>query len=168
MTMGGSRALTVLLCSAWLVVCAPSAYPTAAAETFKPFKLKGVDGVERSLSDVLGKATLVGFFYPSCKYCGAAYPGIQRLYESYKDRGLSVVWINVMPEENRLIAEWRARHGASIPVLIGGRSVQRDYELTMTPTHFLLDSRGRVISKRSGYTAGDEKAIEQEILDALR
>ncbi len=150
------------------VVSGALARPTASADTFKPFKSKTVDGNELSLSEVLGRATLVGFFYPSCQYCNAAYPEIQKLYETYKDRGLSVVWINVLPEENRLVAGWRAQHASSIPVLIGGRSAQRDYKIEMTPTHFLLDSGGRVLAKKAGFVPGDEKTLEQETQTALK
>jgi len=139
----------------------------AAAESFKPFKLKALDGSQRSLPDVLGKATVVVFFFPSCQYCNAAFPEVQKIYDAYKDRGLSMVWINVVPDEEPLIAGWRATHGYTVPVLLGGRSVQDDYKLRMTPTHYLLDSRGKVLSKHAGYTAGDEKALERDIQQAL-
>ena len=140
---------------------------TAAAESFKPFKLKTLDGTQRSLPDVLGKATVVVFFFPSCSYCNAAFPEVQKIYDAYKDRGLSMVWINIVPDEESLIAGWRATHGYTVPVLLGGRSVQNDYKLVMTPTHYLLDSRGKVLSKHAGYTAGDEKALERSIQQAL-
>ena len=107
----------------------------AAAESFKPFKLKTLEGSPRSLPDVLGKITVVVFFFPTCQYCNAAFPEVQKIYDAYKDRGLSMVWINVVPEEEPLIAGWRATHGYSVPVLLGGRSVQNDYKLVMTPTH---------------------------------
>jgi cytochrome oxidase Cu insertion factor (SCO1/SenC/PrrC family) len=139
----------------------------AAAESFKPFKLKALDGSQRSLPDVLGKATVVIFFFPTCQYCNAAFPEVQKIYDAYKDRGLSMVWINVVPDEEPLIAGWRATHGYTIPVLLGGRSVQNDYKLVMTPTHYVLDARGKVLSKHAGYTAGDEKALERDIQQAL-
>ena len=139
----------------------------AAAENFKPFKLKTLEGSQRSLSDVLARATVVVFFFPSCQYCNAAFPEVQKIYDAYKDRGLSMVWINVVPDEEPLIAGWMATHGYTVPVLLGGRSVQNDYKLVMTPTHYLLDSRGKVLSKHAGYTAGDEKALERDIQQAL-
>jgi cytochrome oxidase Cu insertion factor (SCO1/SenC/PrrC family) len=141
--------------------------PAAAAERFKPFKLKTLDGVERTLADVLGKATLVVFFFPTCPYCNAAFPQIQKLHDTYKSEGLSMVWINVVPDEERLIPEWKARHGYTVPILLGGRSVPNDYKLVMTPTHYLLDSQGKVLSRHAGYTAGDEKSLEREIQQAL-
>ena len=138
-----------------------------AADSFKPFRLKALDGAETRLSDVIGRATLVVFFFPTCIYCNAAFPSIQRLHDTYKDQGLSMVWINVLPEEERLIAAWRMKHGYTVPVLLGGRSVQRDYSLTMTPTYYLLDSRANVLSRHAGYKPGDERDLARDIQQAL-
>jgi cytochrome oxidase Cu insertion factor (SCO1/SenC/PrrC family) len=151
-----------------LLLSAVATQDPAAAESFKPFKLKTLDGSQRSLPDVLGRATIVVFFFPTCQYCNAAFPEIQKIYDAYKDRGLSMVWINVVPDEEPLIAGWRAAHGYTVPVLLGGRSVQNDYKLVMTPTHYLLDSRGKVLSKHAGYNAGDEKVLELDIQRALQ
>ena len=154
-----------VLCAALLLASFET--PAVAADEFKPFKLKTLDGTERTLAEMLGKATLVVIFYPTCPYCNAAFPEIQKLHDAYKDQGLSMVWINVLPDEEKLIPEWRARHGYSVPILLGRRSVQNDYKLVMTPTHYLLNAKGEVLSRHAGYTAGDEKKWEREILQAL-
>jgi thiol-disulfide isomerase/thioredoxin len=152
-----------------LLLVASLAVPdrVAAADSFKPFRLKALDGVEKSLSDVLGKATLVVFFFPTCIFCNAAFPSIQRLHDTYKDQGLSMVWINVVAEEERLIAAWQMKNGYTVPVLLGGRSVQRDYKLTMTPTYYLLDSGANVLSRHAGYKLGDETGLVRDIRQAL-
>jgi thiol-disulfide isomerase/thioredoxin len=141
----------------------------SAADSFKPFKnLKTLDGGRQSLADVLGpKATLVVFFFPTCPYCNAAFPEVQKIYDRYKPQGLAMVWINVVPDEEKRIAPWQAEHGYTVPVLLGPRSVVNDYKLKMTPTHFLLDSAGKALSTHAGYTAGDEKTLEREIQHAL-
>jgi cytochrome oxidase Cu insertion factor (SCO1/SenC/PrrC family) len=96
-----------------LILAAALAIPSsAAAEKLKPFKLKTVDGVEKTLADVLGRATLVVFFFPTCPHCNAAFPKVQKLYDTYREQGLSMVWINVVPDERKLIPEWRAKHGS--------------------------------------------------------
>jgi thiol-disulfide isomerase/thioredoxin len=160
------RAVTVV-CGVLLMASIAMADGMLAAERFKPFKMKSLEGAEKSLSDVLGKATLVVFFFPTCPYCNAAFPEIQKFHDRYKDQGLSTVWINVVPQEERLIPGWRSTHGYTVPVLMGGRSVQNDYKLTMTPTHFLLDAQGNVISRHTGYKPGDGKELEREIQQAL-
>src|SRR5205085_4951040 len=124
---------------------------------FKSFKLKNVDGTQTAFADVLGRATLVVFFFPTCPYCNAAFPYIQQMHDRYKSDGLSVVWINVVPSEAKLIPAWRRAHGYTVPILLGGASAPNDYSIIMTPTHYLLDSTGHVLIRHAGYKPGDEK-----------
>lgn len=160
------RILSVAIVVTALVV--PSAAAAAKVETLKSFTLKTPDGVDRTLSDVLGsKATLVVFFFPTCPYCNAAFPSVQKLYDTYKDRGLSIVWINVVPDEARLIAGWQTQHGYTVPVLLGKGSTPMEYKVRMTPTHYLLNARGEILEKKDGFSPGDEKTLEQNILKAL-
>lgn len=151
-----------------LVLAVALASPSlAAADKFRGFKLKTLDGVEKTLPDVLGKATLVVFFFPTCPYCNAAFPKVQKIYDTYREQGLSMVWINVVPDEQKLIAAWRTQHGYTVPVLLGGRSTPNDYKVRMTPTHYLLDGRGEILSKQDGFNPGDETRLEQQIQKAL-
>lgn len=140
---------------------------SVAADKFKPFTLKTLDGSERSLSNVLGKATLVVFFYPTCPYCNAAFPAVQKIYDAYNDRGLSMVWINVITNEESLIAPWQKEHGYTVPVLLGDRALAMSYNLRMTPTHYLLDGKGQILASHAGYKAGDDKELERSIQKAL-
>ena len=161
-----SSCLRGFLCFALLLsLSSPS---VTAAEKLKSFKLKTLDGVEKTLSDVAGKkTTLVVFFFPTCPYCNAAFPKVQKLYDSYRERGLSMVWINVVPDEAKLIADWRTQHGYTVPVLLGKQSTPREYGVRMTPTHYLLDARGEILSKQDGFNPGDEVRLEQQIQKAL-
>jgi thiol-disulfide isomerase/thioredoxin len=148
-------------------VLAGSAAVAGAVDTFKPFKLRTPEGKQVALADVLDRATLVVFFFPTCSYCAAAYPGIERVHDAYGDRGLSLVWINVLPEQKALIEDWRRRHGQRGTVLLGGSSVQRDYRLMQTPTYWLLDARGTPLWRHDGYAPGDDEALEREVARAL-
>jgi thiol-disulfide isomerase/thioredoxin len=137
---------------------------------FKPFKLKTIDGERRTLADVRGsKATLVIFFYPRCPYCSAEAPAIQRLADSYKPRGLSVVYINILPEEDTLVRGWQVEHGDSVPVLVGASpsSIEHDYLVAATPTQYLLDATGHILATHSGFQPGDEKTLEEEVKTAI-
>ncbi|MBI2815610.1 MAG: TlpA family protein disulfide reductase [Acidobacteria bacterium] len=156
----------------WCLLLVAFAMPPVSAkdpDKFKPFKLKTSDGAAKTLQDFANKATLVGFFFPTCAYCNAALPEVQNIYEKYKDKGLSVVWINVLPKQNKLIPDWQEKHHLTIPVLIGAsqEALQRDYRLNATPTHYLLDANGQVIFSQTGYKPGDEKALEAKIAETL-
>jgi hypothetical protein len=106
------------------------------------------------------------FFYPTCPYCNAAFPSVQKMFDTYKEQGLSMVWINVISNEEGRIADWQREHGYTVPVLLGDRPLAMSYSLRMTPTH-LLDAKGQVLSSHAGYKAGDEKDLEKSICKAL-
>jgi peroxiredoxin len=150
-----------------LLLCGESA---PAAEKFKPFKLKTLDGTKKTLRDYSNKATLVAFYYPTCAYCNVALPEVVKLYDKYKDQGLSMVIINVKPEEVKLISGWQEKYHFTIPVLIGASldSLMDDYSLTRTPTHILLGSKGEVLLRQNGFDRGNENAIETKIAEALK
>ena len=151
-----------------LVVVLAFASPAAAADKLKPFKLKTLEGVEQSLAQVSGaKATLVVFFFPTCPYCNAEFPFVQQWYDTYKAHGLNVVWINVVPDEQKLIRDWQKQHGYTVPVLLGKDSTPGDYKVRTTPTQYLLDASGEIVLRKDAYYAGDEKMLEQEIRKTL-
>jgi peroxiredoxin len=149
-----------------------AAAPAAAAigTAFKPFTLKTIDGDRRTLADVRGsKATLVVFFYPRCPYCNAEAPAIQKLADTYHSQGLSVVYINILPEQDKLVRAWQVDHRYTSPVLVGAstQSIERDYQVTATPMNYLLDATGKVLAWHRGFQPGDEKALEEDVKLAI-
>ena len=147
----------------------PEGSSQTASDTFKPFSLKTLGGEKKTLKDFLNKVTLVSFFFPRCPYCNVELPQIQKIYDKYKDRGLSAVWVNILREEAGLIAGWQMAKNLTVPVLIGGsqESLQRDYHINSTPSTYLLDENGGVLFREDGYKPGDEKTLEAKIEAAL-
>jgi thiol-disulfide isomerase/thioredoxin len=166
-SIGRRHRRAFVACGMLLAVIIAAQHRVCAAERFTPFTLQTLEGDTRTLPQLLGKATLVVFFFPTCPYCNAALPEIQKIHDAYKDRGLSVVWINVVAKEEPLIDAWQTAHGFTVLVLRGTESIVRDYRLTMTPTNVLLDAEGRVIAKRAGYRKGDEHILTRQIQQAL-
>ncbi|HEX3876798.1 MAG TPA: TlpA disulfide reductase family protein [Bryobacteraceae bacterium] len=138
-------------------------------DSFKPFDLKTIDGKKQTLKDVSGKVTLVNFFFPTCPYCNVELPEVQKIYDKYKDQGLSVVWINILPEEVKLIPGWQMAKNLNVPILIGGSqdSLMKDYRITSTPATYLLGQNGQILFHKDGYERGDEKVLESKIANAL-
>jgi peroxiredoxin len=159
----------VLLACVFTVLLFPVSGRAKAPEQFKPFKLKTLDGTRKTLEDFENKATLVSFFYPKCPFCAAALPQMQGLYDKYKDKGLDAVWINVLPQENKLIPKWQTEKHFTVPVLIGASQdwLQDHYRIVSTPTEYLLGPHGEVLFYQSGYKAADVPILESKIKDAL-
>jgi len=149
---------------------APGVARTApASDGFKPFTLKTLDGQKKTLKDFSNKLTLVTFFFPRCPYSNVDLPEIQKIYDRYQGRGLSAVWINILPEETHLIAGWAMAKNLTVPILVGGSqaALQRDYAIQSTPATYLLDEKGRVVWHGDGYKPGDEKTLEAKIAAVL-
>ena len=106
----------------------------------------------------------MNFFFPRCPYCNVELPEIQKIYDKYKGKGLSAVWINILPDEVGLIAGWQIAR-LTVPVLIGGSqdALQRDYRIESTPATYLLGENGQVLFHKDGYAPGDEKILEAKI-----
>jgi cytochrome oxidase Cu insertion factor (SCO1/SenC/PrrC family) len=136
---------------------------------FPAFSLRDLEGRKRTLKDFANKLTLVTFFFPSCQFCNVELPEIQKIYDRYGKAGLSAVWINILPEEERLIPGWKMAKKLTVPVLLGGAqaALQRDYRIESTPATYLLDENGRVLFHQDGYTPGDEKTLETKIAALL-
>jgi len=141
----------------------------ATSASFKPFNLKTLDGTSKTLQDYANKVTVVSFFFPKCPYCNVDLPEEQKIYDKYKDKGLSMVWINILPEQEKLIASWLEEHHYNVPVLVGASmdSLSKDYQIKATPTNYLIDENGAVLYFKSGYKPGDEKSLEAKIAAAL-
>ncbi len=133
--------------------------------------MRTLDGQKKTLKDFTNKVTLVNFFFPRCPYCNVELPEVQKIYDKYKDKGLSAVWINILPEELRTwIAGWQMTKNlqcSRVNWWVARRFTTKDYAITSTPATYLLGQSGQIIYHRDGYVAGDEKTLESKIEEAL-
>lgn len=96
-------------------------------------------------------------------------PHFQEFYDEYREQGLSVVAVNVIPDQDHMVPQWRNKNAFTFPILVGASTdtLVKNYRLTATPLNFLLDAQGRIISRQEGYRPGLEDRIEAKIRDSL-
>ena len=88
------------------------------------------------------------------------------MHREFKDRGLRVVAIDIQ-ENQRTVTSWVAAHDLSFTVLLDpDGQVTRAYEVTATPTVFIVARGGRVVGKALG-TKEWTSAAGQALLQAL-
>lgn len=134
-------------------------------------KVTTIDGQERSLGDFAGKALLVVNVASKCGFT-SQYEGLQKLYDSYKDRGLEVLgfpcnqFLGQEPGTNEEIKEFCSLNwGVSFPLFdkveVNGEDRHPLYaELTKHPDHkgeagdvgwnfekFLVSPDGEVVAR---------------------
>ncbi len=154
----------MLFFSALMLMSAP-----AFAEV-ESFSLRNLDGDLVSSDDSIGKGpVLLDFWATWCKPCMKNLPKVEKIYQEYADRGLTVLAINedgtrslskVEPLVNSL--------GLTFPVLIDeNRDVMRLYNVNGLPTSILIDENKQIVVTLRGYRPGDEADLKEKLNELL-
>jgi peroxiredoxin len=115
------------------------------------FTLPSLSGPAVSLGDLRGRVALLYFWASWCPYCTKELPStIETVHRELRDRGLEVVAIN-MEESADEVAAWVREHKLTTRVLLDvDGTVSRAYQITGTPTVFLVGRDGRLVAKAPG------------------
>jgi peroxiredoxin len=135
------------------------------------FKVKSVKGDEVNFKDLLGKGPLlVNFWALWCEPCKQEMKAFKVLSDKFKAEGVNMVAINT--DQVRSVAKvraWVTTQGIDFPVLLDpDGDIARDiFSMESLPYGLILMPDGTVYKKHIGYTAGDEKETEKEIVDLI-
>ena len=135
------------------------------------FTVKTISGDEVNFKDYLGKGPLlVNFWALWCEPCKQEMKALKMLSDKFKTEGVSMVAINT--DQVRSVAKvkaWVTTQGLEFPVLLDpDGDVARDiFSMESLPYSLILMPDGSVYKKHIGYTAGDEKETEKEIVDLI-
>lgn len=136
----------------------------ATGQIAPDFTLQDPDGTPHSLSDYRGKVVLIDFWGVWCHWCKVAMPEIQQLHREYADDGLVVLAVNCRDKSRDIPIGYMRAHGYDVTLLLEGESVASLYNVSGFPTFVLLDQRGAVVFRASGY--GEE--IKQKLGELIR
>jgi cytochrome c biogenesis protein CcmG, thiol:disulfide interchange protein DsbE len=138
---------------------------TAAVRVGSPapdFTLRLLTGETLSLASLKGKPVLVNFWASNCPHCRQEAPIMVRVYERYRDKGLSVVSINVIWDNANDARQFVETYHLPYSVgLDGGGAIGSAYGVDATPTTFFIDKSGVVRARQDG--EGSEAEIAKRI-----
>jgi cytochrome c biogenesis protein CcmG/thiol:disulfide interchange protein DsbE len=135
------------------------------------FTVKTVKGDEVNFKDYLGKGpVLIDFWALWCEPCKQEMKAFKTIQEKFKTEGVNLIAINT--DQVRNVAKVRAyvtTQGFEFPVLLDpDGDIARDiFSMESLPYSLILMPDGSIYKKHIGYTAGDEKAIEQEVVELV-
>ncbi len=113
------------------------------------FSAPSPEGEELALNDVLGKVTIVDFWAAWCKPCRAENPNVVRVYNKYKDKGLSILGVSLDRNEN----DWKKaieddgltwHHVSNVQYF---DEIAKLYNVDAIPATFILDENGIIVAK---------------------
>lgn len=125
------------------------------------FTLNDLEDSSHTLSEYRGKVVLVDFWATWCPPCVVEIPGILKLYNEYKGKGLVVLGVSFDTNLKRLRI-FVAKNKIEYPVLINARALIKLYKVRAIPTAYLIDRDGKIVEKFIGYKKGykEKKIIE--------
>jgi peroxiredoxin len=127
------------------------------------FKLQTMDGNTVELKSLAGKAVVVNFWATWCGPCRQEIPGMVKVYDKYKAKGLEIVGISVDRGGWKDLKPFLAKNPISYPIVLGGEAEMKAYGgIEGIPTSFFIDRKGNIVSKTVGSLPEDEfeKAVK--------
>ena len=128
------------------------------------FSLKGLDGKDYSLPELLQKGPVVAaFFKISCPVCQFTFPFLERLYKKYGGDG--VTFLGISQDDARATKEFAREYGVTFPMVLDekGYPASNAYGLTNVPTIFLIEPEGAVRVSCMGFDKNDLETIGSEL-----
>lgn len=124
------------------------------------------DGKRVSLADERGKVVVLDLYATWCEPCRLSIPHLVSLHERYKDRGLSLVGLNVGGPDDRVkVANFAAEFHISYPLGFPDKSLT-DLLLSddnSIPQTFVFSREGQLVKRYIGYDQSMPRQLEDLI-----
>jgi len=132
--------------------------------------LKDLNGKKVSIHEYLdGGPVLISFWFLACEPCKKEMKFLDEYHQKYSDSGFKVLSINTDNSRtiNRVKPFVKSKK-YSFPILNDPKSLFfRKLGGKVCPYTVLVDHKGNIVKKHSGYNPGDEVKLEKEILDMI-
>jgi peroxiredoxin len=105
-----------------------------------------------STADLQGKVVLVNFWATTCVTCVAEMPKMVETWKRFAPRGYEMVAVAMSYDHPNAVAEFARRRALPFRVALdtGGAVARAFGNVSVTPTTYLLDRRGRIVAAYVG------------------
>jgi thiol-disulfide isomerase/thioredoxin len=150
------------------LVLSTDLYAENAATPAPVCELKVLPGnTAYSLQQLRGKVLYVDFWASWCGSCVKSFPYLNTLQQSFKDKGLQVIAINVdeKPEEAQ---HFLAQHPTEFMVVADAtQQCATQFAVEGMPSTYLIDKKGMIRYRHVGFRSGETKDVEQKLAQLL-
>lgn len=134
-------------------------------DRFESFTLSDTNGQSVALDSVIAdnKYVWINFWASWCGPCRREMPIMTEVYNKFKQRGFSIVAVNV-GEETETVKKYLSEHPVPFTVLLDSqRRISSRFNIESLPTSFLIDSTGVVMETGIGIQNNWEYLIANEL-----
>jgi len=119
----------------------------APAVTFVSIK-----GERISTADLRGRVVLVNFWATDCAICLKEMPGITATYDKYHARGFEAIAVAMRYDPPNRVLHYVGQNRLPFRVALDpiGELARAFGEVKLTPTTFIIDRQGRIVSRVLG------------------
>ena len=128
------------------------------------FVIEKLEGGTTSLAEHEGKLVLLHFWATWCMPCRVEMPGLESLWQQYKDEGLVILAVSVDEGSKGRVEKYKQVFELSFPIVLDPESKVNDlYKVSNMPTSFLIDTEGQIVS----YVPGAAEWLEPDVVNLL-
>jgi thiol-disulfide isomerase/thioredoxin len=140
----------VLIIAAFMLISMWQTRNLPDDEHTPPLELAWLDDMKADSVMVPGQVGVVYFFAPWCFYCRKSIDNLDELVTSG-----DLAWARVVALDYESLDEVREfirETGVHLPVLLGGPQTSMDWKIRGFPTYFVIDGKGKIVSRSVGYS----------------
>jgi peroxiredoxin len=125
------------------------------------FGLPDLDGKKIQLKDFRGRLVFLNFFATWCGPCREEMPGMDRLFRSYRDKGLMILAVN-MQESAKTVRPFVQELKLTFPAVLDTKgAVSREYGIRALPVSFLVGREGNILWRAMGGREWDTPPLRE-------
>ncbi|NOZ62564.1 MAG: TlpA family protein disulfide reductase [Calditrichaeota bacterium] len=140
----------------------------AYSQDLSHLKLSGVNGKKFVLKKNLKKdGTIVTFWATWCMPCQKELPTLQKLKDKYNNKDFQIIAISQdSPRSLARVKSFVRSHKYDFIFLLDPNSeISSRLMVNSIPFTMLLDAKGKAIYTHQGYKLGDEKELEEKLVE---
>jgi peroxiredoxin len=148
-----TKSLKITLIGIALAIAAVGAYFAFGQQRAMPdVRFATLTGEMIASGDLRGKVTLVNFWATSCVTCVAEMPRVISTYNKFKDRGFETIAVAMEYDPPNYVKNYAERNKLPFKVAMDARGeLAKSFgDVSMTPTTFIVDKKGRIIKSYLG------------------
>ncbi|MEI6745371.1 MAG: TlpA disulfide reductase family protein [Methylococcaceae bacterium] len=111
-----------------------------------------LNGEKMSLEKLRGKPVIVTFWATDCESCLKEIPMWLDLYQRYHAQGLEIIGVSMYYDPPNHVIEFNKLHALPYPITldIEAKLAKEFGDVSVTPTTFLLNSKGEIVWQKIG------------------